>query len=136
MLPRTNPGTVISGAEWLAHRGSVGKVAYGEMTILGPDGEPRIIERRFVVDDSVAGQRLDQFLKGRIPRLSRMWQRSPSPSHSHSSPSRVARSAAPSRACAAPSSSTSSASRSASHGVALSRSIIARAVSAQRRASA
>ncbi len=32
-------GTVISGAEWLAHRGSVGKVAYGEMCVLGPDGE-------------------------------------------------------------------------------------------------
>jgi bile acid-coenzyme A ligase len=32
-------GTVISGAEWLEHRGSVGKVAYGEMVILGPDGE-------------------------------------------------------------------------------------------------
>ncbi|WP_051516017.1 AMP-binding protein [Candidatus Blastococcus massiliensis] len=32
-------GTIISGAEWLEHRGSVGKVAYGEMTILGPDGE-------------------------------------------------------------------------------------------------
>ncbi|MGY2129527.1 AMP-binding protein [Blastococcus sp. SYSU DS0617] len=32
-------GTIISGTEWLEHRGSVGKVAYGEMTILGPDGE-------------------------------------------------------------------------------------------------
>ncbi len=32
-------GTIISGTEWLAHRGSVGKVLYGEMTILGPDGE-------------------------------------------------------------------------------------------------
>ncbi|TKJ31404.1 AMP-binding protein [Blastococcus sp. CCUG 61487] len=32
-------GTIISGAEWLEHRGSVGKVLYGEMTILGPDGE-------------------------------------------------------------------------------------------------
>lgn len=32
-------GTVISGTEWLEHRGSVGKVLYGEITILGPDGE-------------------------------------------------------------------------------------------------
>ncbi|MGY1753521.1 AMP-binding protein [Blastococcus sp. SYSU D01042] len=32
-------GTIISGTEWLAHRGSVGKVLYGEITILGPDGE-------------------------------------------------------------------------------------------------
>ncbi len=32
-------GTIISGTEWLEHRGSVGKVLYGEMTILGPDGE-------------------------------------------------------------------------------------------------
>ncbi|SOC49666.1 bile acid-coenzyme A ligase [Blastococcus aggregatus] len=32
-------GTIISGTEWLEHRGSVGKVLYGEITILGPDGE-------------------------------------------------------------------------------------------------
>ncbi|SDG02098.1 bile acid-coenzyme A ligase [Blastococcus aurantiacus] len=32
-------GTIISGTEWLEHRGSVGTVLYGEMTILGPDGE-------------------------------------------------------------------------------------------------
>ncbi len=32
-------GTIISGTEWLGHRGSVGKVLYGEITILGPDGE-------------------------------------------------------------------------------------------------
>jgi bile acid-coenzyme A ligase len=32
-------GTIISGTEWLAHRGSVGKVLYGEMMIQGPDGE-------------------------------------------------------------------------------------------------
>ncbi|MEY2565899.1 MAG: bile acid-coenzyme ligase [Actinomycetota bacterium] len=32
-------GTVISGAEWLAHRGSVGRPALGEIKILGPDGE-------------------------------------------------------------------------------------------------
>ena len=32
-------GTVISGAEWLAHRGSVGRPALGEIKILGPDDE-------------------------------------------------------------------------------------------------
>jgi bile acid-coenzyme A ligase len=32
-------GTVISGAEWLAHRGSVGRPALGEIKVLGPDGE-------------------------------------------------------------------------------------------------
>ena len=31
--------TVISGAEWLQHRGSVGRVAQGEMKVVGPDGE-------------------------------------------------------------------------------------------------
>ena len=31
-------GTVINGAEWLEHRGSVGKVSYGEMVILDDDG--------------------------------------------------------------------------------------------------
>ncbi|MBB5705473.1 AMP-binding protein [Sphingopyxis panaciterrulae] len=31
--------TVISGAEWLQHRGSVGRVAAGEMKVVGPDGE-------------------------------------------------------------------------------------------------
>ncbi|MGI5132985.1 AMP-binding protein [Pseudonocardia sp. CA-107938] len=30
--------TVISGTEWLAHRGSVGRPALGEMRVLGPDG--------------------------------------------------------------------------------------------------
>jgi bile acid-coenzyme A ligase len=33
-------GTVISGAEWLEHRGSVGRVAYGEMVILDETGQP------------------------------------------------------------------------------------------------
>jgi bile acid-coenzyme A ligase len=33
-------GTVISGAEWLEHRGSVGKVTFGEMVILDDDGKP------------------------------------------------------------------------------------------------
>jgi len=32
--------TVINGAEWLEHRGSVGRVAYGEMVILDDTGEP------------------------------------------------------------------------------------------------
>ena len=32
--------TVITGTEWLDHRGSVGKVAYGEMQAVGEDGEP------------------------------------------------------------------------------------------------
>jgi bile acid-coenzyme A ligase len=31
-------GTVINGVEWLEHRGSVGRVAYGEMVILDDDG--------------------------------------------------------------------------------------------------
>jgi bile acid-coenzyme A ligase len=31
--------TMISGTEWLAHRGSVGRVTMGQMRILGPDGE-------------------------------------------------------------------------------------------------
>ena len=31
--------TDISGREWLQHRGSVGRVTYGAMRILGPDGE-------------------------------------------------------------------------------------------------
>ena len=30
--------TIIDGAEWLTHRGSVGKVAYGEMKIFGVNG--------------------------------------------------------------------------------------------------
>ncbi|HEY5290326.1 MAG TPA: AMP-binding protein [Caulobacteraceae bacterium] len=31
--------TIISGAEWLTHRGSVGKVTFGEMAAFGPGGE-------------------------------------------------------------------------------------------------
>ncbi len=34
-------------------------------------GEPRVIERRFVVEDAHAGARLDHYLKRKIPRLSR-----------------------------------------------------------------
>jgi bile acid-coenzyme A ligase len=33
--------TFITGDEWLAHRGSVGRVLLGEMRVLGPDGEER-----------------------------------------------------------------------------------------------
>jgi bile acid-coenzyme A ligase len=32
--------TIITGAEWLAHRGSVGKVAFGEMKAFDKDGNP------------------------------------------------------------------------------------------------
>lgn len=38
---------------------------------LGPDGAPRMVERRFVVEDEYAGYRLDHYLKHKIPRLSR-----------------------------------------------------------------
>ena len=38
---------------------------------LGPDGKPRIIERRFEVAPEHAGWRLDHYLKQQIPRLSR-----------------------------------------------------------------
>lgn len=38
---------------------------------LGPDGQPRIIERRFEVSLDHAGWRLDHYLKQQIPRLSR-----------------------------------------------------------------
>ncbi|MDB5418122.1 MAG: putative fatty-acid--CoA ligase, partial [Phenylobacterium sp.] len=32
--------TIISGAEWLTHKGSVGKVTAGEMIAIGEDGQP------------------------------------------------------------------------------------------------
>lgn len=38
---------------------------------LDENGQPRIVERRFVVDESFAGLRLDHYLKRQIPRLSR-----------------------------------------------------------------
>jgi 23S rRNA pseudouridine1911/1915/1917 synthase len=38
---------------------------------LDADGRPRMVERRFVVEDSFAGHRLDHYLKRKIPRLSR-----------------------------------------------------------------
>jgi bile acid-coenzyme A ligase len=31
--------TLIRGDEWLAHQGSVGRAVYGEMRVIGPDGE-------------------------------------------------------------------------------------------------
>ena len=31
--------TIITGTEWLEHRGSVGKPMYGEMKVVGPDGD-------------------------------------------------------------------------------------------------
>src|SRR5688572_14248768 len=38
---------------------------------LDEHGAPRIVTRRFVVDEAFAGQRLDHYLKRMIPRLSR-----------------------------------------------------------------
>jgi 23S rRNA pseudouridine1911/1915/1917 synthase len=38
---------------------------------LDEDGQPRMVERRFVVEESFAGHRLDHYLKRKIPRLSR-----------------------------------------------------------------
>lgn len=38
---------------------------------LDADGQPRIVERRFVVDENYTGLRLDHYLKRQIPRLSR-----------------------------------------------------------------
>jgi 23S rRNA pseudouridine1911/1915/1917 synthase len=38
---------------------------------LDEDGRPRLVERRFVVEESLAGHRLDHYLKRKIPRLSR-----------------------------------------------------------------
>lgn len=42
-----------------------------EASHLDADGRPRIIERRFVVEDGFGGVRLDHYLKRKIPRLSR-----------------------------------------------------------------
>jgi 23S rRNA pseudouridine1911/1915/1917 synthase len=44
---------------------------FGVDVHLHADGRPRIIERRFRVDEALAGQRLDHFLLRKIPRLSR-----------------------------------------------------------------
>jgi len=44
---------------------------WGLRSHLGPDGAPRIIERRLVVPPELAGLRLDHFVKTQIPRLSR-----------------------------------------------------------------
>ncbi len=38
---------------------------------LDEEGRPRLVERRFVVEESFAGHRLDHYLKRKIPRLSR-----------------------------------------------------------------
>jgi 23S rRNA pseudouridine1911/1915/1917 synthase len=38
---------------------------------LDENGQPRLVERRFVVEESFAGHRLDHYLKRKIPRLSR-----------------------------------------------------------------
>lgn len=38
---------------------------------LDEDGRPRLVERRFVVEEPFAGHRLDHYLKRKIPRLSR-----------------------------------------------------------------
>jgi 23S rRNA pseudouridine1911/1915/1917 synthase len=38
---------------------------------LDEDGNPRIVERRFVVEEEAGGLRLDHYLKRKIPRLSR-----------------------------------------------------------------
>jgi 23S rRNA pseudouridine1911/1915/1917 synthase len=44
---------------------------FGVGVHLDENGQPRIVERRFVVDESFAGFRLDHYLKRQIPRLSR-----------------------------------------------------------------
>ena len=44
---------------------------WGLRAHLGPDGEPRIIERHLLVPPELAGLRLDHFVKTQIPRLSR-----------------------------------------------------------------
>ena len=46
-------------------------VDFGIGVHLDADGRPRIVERRFVVDENYAGLRLDHYLKLQIPRLSR-----------------------------------------------------------------
>ncbi len=51
---------------WLPPEVDVGLDAH-----LGPDGAPRVVERRFEVTDDFAGWRLDHYLKRQIPRLSR-----------------------------------------------------------------
>src|ERR1043166_1765128 len=38
---------------------------------LDADGNPRMVERRFVVEDVYSGHRLDHYLVRKIPRLSR-----------------------------------------------------------------
>lgn len=55
------------GPWWAAPPG----VDLGLRAHLGPDGAPRIVERRFTVTEDHAGHRLDHYLKRMIPRLSR-----------------------------------------------------------------
>ncbi|MBT8495734.1 MAG: hypothetical protein KJO07_21980, partial [Deltaproteobacteria bacterium] len=43
----------------------------GESSHLDEHGNPRIVERRFVVAEEEAGMRVDHFLKKKIARLSR-----------------------------------------------------------------
>lgn len=43
----------------------------GDDVHLDGNGQPRIIERRFIVQEAYAGLRLDHYLKAQIPRLSR-----------------------------------------------------------------
>ena len=38
---------------------------------LDEDGQPRMVERRFIVEEAFSGHRLDHYLKRKIPRLSR-----------------------------------------------------------------
>ncbi len=47
-----------------------GKKAFDDIH-LDDEGRPRLLERRFVVEDTFAGYRLDHYLKRKIPRLSR-----------------------------------------------------------------
>ncbi len=47
-----------------------GKKAFDDIH-LDDEGRPRLLERRFVVEEAFAGFRLDHYLKRKIPRLSR-----------------------------------------------------------------
>jgi 23S rRNA pseudouridine1911/1915/1917 synthase len=61
-----------AGSAGLDQDGDLGvDVDLGIGAHLDENGRPRIVERRFVVDESFAGFRLDHYLKRQIPRLSR-----------------------------------------------------------------
>jgi bile acid-coenzyme A ligase len=50
--------TIITGVEWLEHQGSVGKPVYGQMKILGPDGEelaPGAVGEIYMLGDPAIG---------------------------------------------------------------------------------